>query len=179
MTKIGEFKLNKLNSFVINSISLLVFVVAIAMFFKIYHLNLYDVYLKYFSNIGSISLMFFFLVIIIALHELIHGIGYKIFGARLKFGFKHLNIYTMDISGNSYRVIEMFVIMLLPLLSLTIFLSVLSYIFKDYYFYFILGTIFNISSSVGDIILFSYMLIKGSECKIKDTSYGFLMYKKL
>jgi len=178
LTKIGEFKLNKTNSFVINSISLFVFVLAMTGFYKIYNLNLHDIYLNCISNISFLFFIVSFLLIIVVLHELIHGIAYKFFGAKLKFGFKHLNIYTIDTSSNAYGVVEMFVIMLLPLLSLTVFFLILSYMFKENYLYFIFGMIFNIASSIGDIILFIYMLSKGGGCKIKDTNYGFLMYKK-
>lgn len=178
MTKVGEFRLNKFNSFIINLISLLVFILSIIIFFKIYNLNLHDIYLNYLSNKNFLSLIVPFLILIIILHEVIHGIGYKIFGAKLKFGFKHLNIYTIDTSGNTYGIIEMFIIMFLPLLSLTFILLILSYMFKDNYLYFIFCIIFNISSSIGDVILFIYMVTKGGGCKIKDTNYGFLMYKK-
>lgn len=179
MTKVGEFKLNKVNSFIINLISLLIFISSITILFKIYNLNLYDVYFDYFLNSSFLFSIVFLLIVIVVLHELIHGIGYKIFGAKLKFGFKYLNIYTIDTSGNTYGIVEMFIIMFLPLLSLTIFLVLLSFIFNNNYHYFIFCIIFNISSSIGDIILFIYMLAKGGGCKIKDTNYGFLVYKKL
>lgn len=174
LTKVGEFKLNKTNSFVINLISLLFFVISITAFLEIYNLN----FLNCFSNINFLFLIFSLFVIVIILHELIHGIAYKFFGAKLKFGFKHFNIYTTDTSGNVYGTKEMFVIMFSPLFLLTVFFLILYYIFKESYFYIVFCTIFNIASSIGDIILFIYMLSKGGSCKIKDTNYGFLMYKK-
>ncbi|AUG58375.1 DUF3267 domain-containing protein [Acetivibrio saccincola] len=174
MTKIGEFKLNKTNSLVINLISLLVFVLATSAFLKLYNLN----FLNYILNINFLLLIFCLFVIIIILHEFIHGIAYKFFGAKLKFGFKHLNIYTADTSGNVYGTKEMFVIMFSPLLFLSVLFIILSYFFKKTYFYFAFCTIFNMACSIGDIILFIYMLSKGGDCKIKDTNHGFLMYKK-
>ncbi|NLI58151.1 MAG: DUF3267 domain-containing protein [Clostridium sp.] len=166
--------MNKTNSLIINLISLLVFILAVTAFFIINDLNFSNCIL----NINFLFLIFSFFVVTIVLHELIHGIAYKFFGAKLKFGFKHLNIYTIDTSGNTYGVLEMFVIMFLPLLFLTVLFLILSYIFKENYHYFIFCTIFNVASSIGDIILFIYMLSKGGGCKIKDTNYGFLMYKK-
>ena len=46
-------------------------------------------------NICTMLLM----VPITAVHEIIHGAAYKVFGGKVKFGFKGIYAYTMEISG--------------------------------------------------------------------------------
>jgi len=71
---------------------------------------------------GQILGLFTVLLAVTILHELFHGLAYIIFGAKLKFGIKYLNIYTMDISGTFYTSVQMAVILLFPIFILTILL---------------------------------------------------------
>ena len=119
------------------------------------------------------------LSVVVVLHELLHGIAYKMFGARLKFGIKHLNAYTIDTSGNLYTTIQMTVIMLLPLFALTPMLAYVYFLTPSFSFCLLMGILLNACGSSGDILLLLYIILKGRNCHIKDEKYGFSLYRQL
>lgn len=101
------------------------------------------------------------------IHELIHGIAYKLFGGKVKYGFKGIYAYTEEISGIILKRTQFLIVLLAPL-SLISIMSV-----------FISGTVgslvflLNFLGSIGDLIM-AFYLIKGNENSyIKDKSYGF------
>ena len=48
-------------------------------------------------------------------HEIIHGAAYKLFGGKVKFGFKGIYAYTMEISGKKIPRLQFLIVLLAPL----------------------------------------------------------------
>ncbi|MFZ5989258.1 MAG: DUF3267 domain-containing protein [Bacillota bacterium] len=175
MIKVAEFKLNRFNSFLINVFSLTAFILGLVLLLELTGKGLW---INFMSEItyNNALIVFITLFSVIALHELFHGLAYKLYGARLKFGIKFLNIYTMDISGTLYTASQMAVIMLLPLIALTGILTSAIFLLPKFSCFIVLGVLFNISGSAGDILLLSYILYRGRNCRIKDERLGFSIY---
>lgn len=100
-------------------------------------------------------------------HEVIHGIGYSVFGGKVKFGFKGIYAYTQEISGVVLHRTKFLVVLLAPvtiisLLTILIGTTIGSIIF-----------ILNFLGSIGDIIMAIYLCKGHSESYIIDKSYGF------
>ncbi len=125
---------------------------------------------------NSIVILFLVCGFTALMHELLHGIPYRIFGGKVKYGIKLLYLYTMDISGKYYGAKQMLIVMLSPLIILTLILSILGYIYSEYIFYAWMGILFNISGSIGDMVMTKYILLNGKGCKVKDELYGFSLY---
>lgn len=176
MVKIGEFKLNKFNSFIINTISIAAFFLALTVY--VYSVNgniLNELIYKVYQRDTAISIIVLLLATVV-IHELVHAIGYKIFGARLKFGIRYLNVYTVDISGRLYSVLQMSMIMLLPFITITTTFLLIVMLLPHITIYMLPAILLNICGSTGDIFLLIYILYKGGKCKIKDEEYGFSIY---
>jgi len=176
LTKIAEFKLNRYNSLLINLAALLIFSIGCALILPLTGKDQWLIYIETALYNGQILALPATLLGVIILHELLHGVAYIIFGAKLKFGIKHLNIYTMDISGALYTTSQMTVILLLPLFILTGLLLISGIIFPEYIYWIVIGILYNISGSFGDIFMLGYILFRGKSCKIKDEEYGFGLY---
>ncbi|WP_038288258.1 DUF3267 domain-containing protein [Acetivibrio straminisolvens] len=176
MTKIAEFKLNSFNSFFINFIALLIFSLGFALILSITGIEPWLAYIETTIYNGQILGLFATLLGVVILHELLHGLAYIIFGAKLKFGIKYLNIYTMDISGTFYTTFEMVVILLFPIFVLTGLLLISGILFPGLIYWMIIAILYNISGSFGDIFMLIIILFMGKNCKIKDEEYGFSIY---
>jgi hypothetical protein len=107
------------------------------------------------------------LIPITVLHELLHGLIFKLFGGKIEFGFKLICAYTKEISGISIKRVKFIIILLTPL----IIISILS-IFLPVY---IGGIVFliNFLGSSGDIYMVIYLLRFNNKCEIIDRDYGF------
>lgn len=176
MIKTAEFRLNKYNSFLINLTAFTIFILGFALLLKLTGI---EVWLEYISN--SFYNRQIFLIVttlsgVVVLHELLHGLAYSIFGAKLKFGLKLLNLYTMDVSGTLYTTWQIAVIMLFPLFVLTGILLTVGLLFDNLLLLMLLGTLYNVCGSTGDILLLAFILYKGRKCLIKDEEYGFGLY---
>jgi hypothetical protein len=125
---------------------------------------------------NSIIVLFSFIGFITVMHELIHGVTYKMFGARVKYGVKLLNFYTMDVSRKYYSANQMLWVLLAPLTVITLALTVFGTIYSQYLYYILIGMFFNLSGSVGDIAMSMYILSNGKKCKVRDESYGFSLH---
>ncbi|WP_077848217.1 DUF3267 domain-containing protein [Clostridium puniceum] len=53
-------------------------------------------------------------------HEIIHGAAYKLFGGKVKFGFKGIYAYTMEISGKKITRLQFLIVLLAPLICISI-----------------------------------------------------------
>jgi len=177
LTKISEFKLNRYHSIIFNCISLVSFISGLFIACKINGKKLHEFICIKSPEPGQLIAMLAALLLIVFMHELIHGAAYKTFGAKLKFGLKYLNVYTMDISGTLYSCEQMLVIMLSPLFVLTGLLVIAASIFPQFYYFLIQGILFNICGSCGDILMLAFIFSKGISCKVKDEEYGFSIYK--
>lgn len=120
----------------------------------------------------SIMLLFF---ISLVLHEAIHGLFFKVFGAKkVTFGFKRGMAYA-EASGSYFRAWQFKVIALSPFVGLSLLYFILAqYIPISAFLLFALHT----SGCVGDFY-FIYLLIKFKEIDwIEDTETGINLYKK-
>lgn len=170
MTKVAEFKLNKMNSFLFNILAMVIFIVGLILI----DLTPNRLLLLIKSHMFLSLLM---PIIIVFAHEGMHALAYKMFGAKLKLGYKHLNIYLIDISGNLFSFRQITIIMLFPLLCLSAILLIAANIFTNYTTFLLLSALINISGSMGDILLLAYIMFKGKACWVKDEYNGFSLYK--
>lgn len=120
---------------------------------------------------------FYFLDIIISIfiltipitfvHEIIHGIAYRIFGGKIKFGFKGIYAYTHEVSGIVLNRTEFLLVLLAPVtvISLTT-LFTPNGIGEVIY-------LLNLLGSIGDIIMAIYLCKSNANSYIKDRECGF------
>ena len=111
------------------------------------------------------------------IHEMFHGIAYKIFGGKLKFGVKlPFCAYCADISDNMYESWKMIIILLFPaiLLSLVMFIGIL--LFNQTVFYLGICIIINLAGATADIYYALMLATKYKDTIIKDTMDGFDIY---
>ncbi|NLP13689.1 MAG: DUF3267 domain-containing protein [Clostridium sp.] len=181
MTKIAEFRLTKYNSLLINLAALTSMTLVLVLLLVLEGKSATLAYIEKFYYSDQILPLVITLLVVVIMHEAIHGMIYLIFGAKLKFGISQLNIYTMDVSGNLYTISQMAIIMLLPFFALTGLLIATGILFSDLAFCMIIGIICNVSGSTGDILLLAYIFHKKKLCKgkifrIKDEKHGFGLY---
>lgn len=100
-------------------------------------------------------------------HEIIHGISYRIFGGEIKFGFKGIYAYTQEISGIILHRTKFLVVLLAPVTTI----SLVSLFIPNN----ISGTIFllNLLGSIGDILMALYLCRSNRNSYIIDKNYGF------
>lgn len=170
MTKIAEFKLNKTNSFIFNIIAMLIFITGL-------QLIAFTPY-KLFVLVKSHMLLSLFIpLIIVFIHEGMHALAYKMFGAKLKLGYKHFSLYLIDTSGNLFTHRQIAIIMLFPVLCMSLLLLVAAGIFRNYISFILLSLLINLAGSTGDILLSVYIILIGRNCWVKDEYNGFSIYK--
>lgn len=100
-------------------------------------------------------------------HELIHGAVYKIFGGRVKYGFKGIYAYTQEVSGKPMAKAQLTIILLSPLVLMSI-----SCLLK---WNWLTGMVFllNLLGSMGDAYMAASLCRYKRGCRIVDRSYGF------
>jgi len=108
-----------------------------------------------------------FMVPISIIHEFIHGTVYRLFGGKVKYGFKGIYAYTQEISGRPLSKLQFFIVLVSPV----VLISSLGTIIGGW----IGGMIFilNFLGSAGDIYMAAVLLRYKNGCKIIDRSYGF------
>ena len=107
------------------------------------------------------------MILISVVHEIIHGAAYKLFGGKVKFGFKGIYAYTMEVSGKEIPRLEFLIVLLGPLTAI----SILSLLLPGW-----LGRmifLLNLIGSSGDIYMALFLCRFSYESKIIDRSYGF------
>ncbi|MCB2295206.1 DUF3267 domain-containing protein [Clostridium algoriphilum] len=100
-------------------------------------------------------------------HEGIHGLVYKAFGGKVKYGFKGIYAYTQEISEMPIDRVKFLIILLSPLAVMSILTLFLPLWLGGMIFF------LNLLGASGDIYM-SFKLIKyDSNSKIVDRIYGF------
>ena len=100
-------------------------------------------------------------------HESIHGLAYKMFGGKVKYGFKGIYAYTQEISGIPIERSKFLIILLLPLMIMSIATLMLPIWLGGIIF------LLNLMGASGDLYM-SYRLIRyDCNSKIVDKIYGF------
>lgn len=176
LNKVGEFKFDRYNAFIINFCSLAVFLTGVSYTLILYTRNYRRLPLSAF-NLNNLIISFIVIIIVALIHELTHGLVYSLFGAKLKFGYKFMSLYTIDVSGKLYNMVQSGFIFFSPLMFISLILVLLIYLMPNMFYFILYGLLFNISGSIGDILLFMFILYKGTHCKIKDEDNGFGIYE--
>ena len=100
-------------------------------------------------------------------HESIHGLAYKAFGGKVKYGFKGIYAYTQEVSELPINRTKLLIILLAPLTVMSIGSLLLPMWLGGIIF------LLNLLGASGDLYM-SYKLIKyDSNSKIVDRKYGF------
>lgn len=100
-------------------------------------------------------------------HELIHGITYKLFGGQIEYGFKIIYAYTHEISGLAIERTKFLIILLAPLVMISI-VSIFFPIWIGGMIYYL-----NLLGSVGDLYMAFHLSRCSHSAKIIDRRYGF------
>lgn len=104
-------------------------------------------------------------------HEALHGLMHKVFGGKVKFGFKGIYAYTQEISQRPLKLPYFIMVLLTPLT----FISLLSLLFPPWIGHMILYL--NLLGSTGDLLMAFITTRYGLNSKIVDRSYGFDVVK--
>lgn len=116
------------------------------------------------------NLMIFLIIIFIPItfvHEFLHGFTYRLFGGKVKYGFKGLYAYAQETSGIALHRIKFLIVLLAPVTIISL-VSVL-----------ILGSIgaiiflLNLLGSIGDLLMAIYLCKSNENSYVVDRSYGF------
>ncbi|MCX7745602.1 MAG: DUF3267 domain-containing protein [Clostridia bacterium] len=179
MVQVNEFRLTKLNSFFLNIASGIIFFIGYILFLMAALRSNSDLFKEAILQNNSLFLTLLFVILTAFLHELVHGAACKFFGGKVKYGIKLLNLYTMDTSGNFYKVPQMLVIMLLPLFTISLVFTAAIYCLPHYVYYLCMCILFNISGSIGDISMATFIILKGRGCRVRDEEYGFSLHQSI
>jgi hypothetical protein len=120
-------------------------------------------------------LIIFLIVIFIPItfvHELLHGAVYKLFGGKIRFGFKGVYAYAQETSGIALHRTKFLLVLLAPVTII----SLTSVFIPEG----IGGIVFllNLLGSTGDLLM-AFYLCKGNENSyVVDKSYGFDIINK-
>lgn len=114
----------------------------------------------------SIFLIISFIPITV-IHEFFHGMAYKFFGGKVRYGFKGIYAYTEEISGVILKRIQFLIVLLAPLTLISIMSIFIPGIIGSFIF------LLNFLGSIGDILMALYLFKGNKNSYIKDRSYGF------
>lgn len=107
------------------------------------------------------------LVPISIVHELFHGLAYRLFGGKVKYGFRGIYAYTKEISGRAIWRSFFLIVLLSPLAAISIISLALGRWMGSMIF------MLNLFGSSGDIYMALTLIRCSSESRIIDRSYGF------
>jgi len=102
-----------------------------------------------------------------AVHEVIHGAAYKLFGGKVKYGFKGIYAYTMEISGKKITRLQFLIVLLAPLTVISILSLLLPAVLGGMIFF------LNLIGASGDIYMALFLCRFSYDSRIIDRSYGF------
>lgn len=109
------------------------------------------------------------------IHELIHGACYKMFHGKVRFGFRYIYAYTMEVSSIKLSIKEFLVVLLAPVTII----SALSLLILPYnYFVGSMMFLINYIGSSGDIYMSLSLIRLKKDCKIVDRKYGYDIISK-
>lgn len=100
-------------------------------------------------------------------HELIHGTTYRIFGGKVKYGFKGIYAYTHEVSELALDRSKFLVVLLAPVVIISL-VSLCLPIWLGGMIYFL-----NLLGSVGDLYMAFILCRYRNESRIIDRKYGF------
>lgn len=164
MKKIKEFKLTLSLNILLNFCSLIIFFIGLR-FIEI-------------DNLNNIFILLIGLLLVLFLHELIHIVFYKIFGAKVKFGIKlPFYIYVVNILEKFYKIKEIILVLISSCLILSLLLYILCLFLPTLTVYLNLLILINISGSIGDIIMAIYLLFQNKKYLVKDEKNGFSLWQ--
>lgn len=127
-------------------------------------------FIFYPTKFVAINFYFYALLLMIPIsitHEGIHGLVFKAYGGKVKYGFKGIYAYTMEISELPINRTKFLIILLAPLTIISIVTLLMPNSLGGIIF------LFNLLGASGDIYM-SFKLIKYNwNSKIVDKKYGF------
>lgn len=116
----------------------------------------------------------------LAVHELLHGLGFLIGGAKPRFGVGVVGILPLAYATSDHRLPlkNMLVVAYLPFVALSIVFIALAYLFPEYSALFMVGFVGNFSGAIGDIWIASKMLkyLRFKDAMVLDTKTGTNVY---
>ena len=125
----------------------------------------------YYPTYNLIANMYIHIIILMIpisiVHELIHGFTYRLFGGKVKYGFKIIYAYTHEVSGLPLERIKFLIVLLAPV----VIISLMSLILPNW----LGGMIYllNLLGSVGDLYMAFVLCRYKNESRIIDKEYGF------
>lgn len=108
-----------------------------------------------------------FMIPISIVHELIHGMAYKFFGGRVKYGFKIIYAYTQEISELALERYQFLIVLLAPVVIISL-ISLFLPAWLGGMIYFL-----NLLGSIGDIYMSFVLCRYRYDSRIIDRKYGF------
>ncbi len=100
-------------------------------------------------------------------HERIHGAAYKVFGGKVRFGFKGIYAYTMEVSEIEIPRNKFLLVLISPLIIISILSMLLPVWLGELVF------LLNLLGASGDIYMALFLCRFSYKSKIIDRSYGF------
>jgi hypothetical protein len=97
---------------------------------------------------------------VIAVHEVLHGLAYIMFGGKVRHGFKGIYAYTIEVSEKPIQRVKFLIVLLLPITTISLF-SLLLPLWLGGMVYFL-----NLLGSSGDLLMAVSLKKLDSESKI-------------
>lgn len=122
------------------------------------------------TNINLLNIYIYVIttmLFVIVIHEGIHGIIFILYGGKIKFGIQGLYVYIQESSGLKMSKNQFLIILLAPVTII----SLISIIIPGYTGGFVF--LLNLMSSTVDIYMAFILVGIKSNCKIKDSKFGF------
>lgn len=171
MKKINTITIDKQMSYVLSLQMIFLFFIGGAIFSQITSVNDINVngWVAALTYVGTI-----------VLHELLHGIGFIIAGAKPKFGVGIAGIMPIAYATSSKKlsIPSMLIVAYLPFIALSLFFISLALIRPEYQQIALIGFLGNFTGAVGDLWIASklYKYLKFSDVLLKDTQSGIEVY---
>lgn len=107
------------------------------------------------------------LVPITFVHELLHGGAYRLFGGKVKYGFKGLYAYSQEVSGIILHKTKFLVVLLAPVTVISIIIVLFPSELCSVIF------LLNLLGSTGDLLMAAFLCKSPCDSYVADKSYGF------
>lgn len=130
-------------------------------------------YLSYPTKYILLNLYIYIIVLTIPvslIHEQIHGLFYFIFGGKVRFGFKFIYAYTMEVSGIELSRNKFLIVLLMPLVLISLGILLL---IKVNFFICAICFLINLFGSCGDLYMAFSLISEHYNVKIVDRPYGY------
>lgn len=111
------------------------------------------------------------MILICIIHELVHGITFKLFGGKVKYGFKIIYAYTQEVSSMPIDRSKFLIILLSPVVIISIASTLLPHWLAGLVYF------FNLIGSIVDIYMAFVLCRYNRDSKIIDREYGFDVIK--